>query len=84
MKINYPEHEKLKAVQKESQAIGEFLDWLTGEKKIELAKWNEDERVEDRLLPWHHSTEKLLADYFKIDLVKLEAEKRKMLAELRE
>lgn len=27
---DYPEHEKLSAVKDESQAIGEFLDWLKG------------------------------------------------------
>ena len=26
----YPEHEKLSAIKDESQAIGEFLDWLKG------------------------------------------------------
>jgi hypothetical protein len=26
----YPEHEKLQAVKKESQVIGEFLEWVTG------------------------------------------------------
>jgi len=29
-KDDYPEHEKLQAVKKESQVIGEFLEWVTG------------------------------------------------------
>jgi hypothetical protein len=85
MKQQYPEHEKLKAVQKESQAIGEFLEWLCGEKAVELAVWREgEERGDDELLrPINMNKEKILANYFKIDLVKLEFEKRKMLEELR-
>lgn len=38
---------------------------------------------DDALAPIHTSIEKLLAEYFEIDLDKLEREKRAMLAELR-
>lgn len=34
----YPEHEKLKRVSDKSQAIGEFLEWLTGTRGVELMR----------------------------------------------
>lgn len=34
----YPEHEKLQAVHPQSQACGEFVDWLRDEAKIVLAR----------------------------------------------
>ena len=74
----YPECEKVKSVQPKSQAIGEFLDWL-GEKGIHLAKWGDD----DKLWPFNKNKEELLAEYFEIDLNKVEQEKRQMLEEIR-
>lgn len=35
----YPEHEKLDEIKDQSQAIGEFLEWLGREKSIELCEW---------------------------------------------
>lgn len=35
----YPEHEKLSKISDQSQAIGEFLDWMSQEKKIIRASW---------------------------------------------
>jgi len=37
----YPEHAKLRAIQVESQAIGQFIDWLSGE-GVQLMKWTTD------------------------------------------
>jgi hypothetical protein len=74
-----PELEKMKAVQPKSQVIGEFLEWLTGEKEITLAKWSDH----DTLMPVHEHTEKLLAEFFGINLVKVEREKRMILEDLR-
>ncbi len=34
----YPEHEKLKRVHDRSQACGEFIEWLSSEKKIQLGQ----------------------------------------------
>lgn len=85
--IKYPEHEKLQAVQKKSQAIGEFIEWLRNTKQITFARWYKaelDEEETDKLMPEYPSTNKLLAEYFNIDLQKLEQEKRAMLDELRE
>ncbi len=92
MTEQYPEHEKLKAVRDKSQAIGDFLEWLRGTKGFRLARWEkvpdesalagECEEV-DRLVQQSINTEEILAEYFKIDLTKLEQEKRAMLDSLR-
>lgn len=78
----YPEHEKLQAVANESQAIGDFVEWL-GQRGIHLGEYLEGKWIEARLVPTHRSTVDLLADFFYIDQRKLEAEKRAMLAALR-
>jgi hypothetical protein len=98
----YPECEKMKAIQKESQTIGEFLEWLSG-KGIHLvtvhthtdACLDEEGESKDEFgnrlcgysegayQPLHTSTENLLADYYNINLDKVDAEKDQMLKELR-
>lgn len=75
----YPECEKLKAASPKSQAIGEFLDWLEAEKGVQLARYPEDS---ERLVPFSFSTERLLAEFFGIDLDKVEDERRAMLSSL--
>lgn len=65
--IPVPEVEKMKRVQAESQAIGRFLDWML-EKKRKPTFWN---------------IEQLLAEYYGIDLQKVEKEKMKILEEFR-
>lgn len=83
----YPEHDKLRAIADESQAIGEFLEWMGTDRTAEHGQygrrlflahmWN------DRLTPASYTIEDLLAQFFGIDQNKIEAEKRQMLAELR-
>lgn len=77
--MGFPEHEKLKLIKDKSQAIGEFLEWLGAEKGLHVAQWIS----EHRLMPANYSTEKLLAEFFDIDLDKLEDEKRAMIEEQR-
>lgn len=91
----YPEHVKLKSVKPRSQAIGEFLEWLASEKRIALAVQHEhtESCYEEKYircgyssgeyLPAQATTRGLLAEFFEIDEVKLEREKRMMLADLR-
>jgi hypothetical protein len=38
---DYPEHDKLSKIQEQTQAIGEFLEWLTSQ-GIHLMRWRED------------------------------------------
>jgi len=86
--MNYPEHEKLKEVQDQSQIIGEFLEWLRS--KYELCEFKDEcsecmdcgETVEG-YYPINFNIEKILANYYEIDLDKLEQEKRKMLESLK-
>lgn len=81
----YPEHDKMSAVQKQSQVCGEFLDWLQDEKELHLAKYVRPEGYIDNYLAVAHARrEELLAEFFEIDLDKIEAERRQMLAALRE
>lgn len=85
----YPEHEKLRAVADESQAIGEFLE-TAGYTLCELRTFTEplDDagntyETRPRLAPIAKGIQQILADYFEIDLAKIEAEKRAMLDALR-
>ncbi|TXH19655.1 MAG: hypothetical protein E6R03_00270 [Hyphomicrobiaceae bacterium] len=77
--MKYQQHEKLNTVKDQSQAIGDFLEWLHSEKGIILASYgNSDSNL---LTPDGTAKERLIAEYFEIDLDALEAEKRAMLAE---
>jgi len=79
-----PECEKLHAVKDKSQAIGEFLDWLKNEKHYFIAERVVDFIHEDSdLMPVWTSIEELLAEYFEIDLNKVEQEKRQLLNHIR-
>lgn len=77
--MNTPELEKMAAVSAKSQVIGEFIEWLTGPRKVTLSVWGRN----DMLMPCHESVERLLAGFFEIDLVKVEREKRMILENIR-
>jgi hypothetical protein len=87
MENEYPECEKMHKVSETSNQIGYFIDWLRGTKEIVFSKWylNEDGDPEenDILLPEFPDMEKLLAEFFNIDLNKVEAERCVMLDEIR-
>lgn len=97
----YPEHEKLEKVKDQSQAVGEFLEWLRGTDRA-ICQWQDGVTDAGRIanafsfsdqdlseepnkgwFPVHDPIEKTLAEYFDIDLNKLEKEKRQMLEEIR-
>jgi hypothetical protein len=91
--MDTPELEKLKALQPKCQVIGEFLEWL-GSNDMRICRYasKADERddeglptdvSEGDLFPVYDSTEKLIANCLKIDLNKVDAEKRQLLEELR-
>lgn len=72
----YPEHDKLREIQPLSQAIGEFLEWCAADgREMVLAEWVNDGGW---MLPASKPTEKLLAQFFQIDLDKIETEKRQI------
>jgi len=87
---NFPEHEKLQKISHLSQTVGEFIDWLSQRgysicKRMtcgagfdiygdEIKKW----------FPVCRSINVWLEEYFEIDGVVLEQEKRQILAQIRE
>ena len=73
-----PECNRALSIHDKSQAIGEFIDWLEEEKKIHLC-----EEAGVGLAFTFERTEDLLAEFFGINLAKMEREKRDMLKELR-
>jgi hypothetical protein len=75
----YPEHDKLRAVSKQSQAIGAFLDELQ-DQNIVLCRWNDKRREHE---PLDKTIQQVLAEHFEIDLQELDNEKRAMLDECR-
>lgn len=73
----YPEHTRQAAVLAEAEAIGRFLD----ESGYILAEYQKFEGWGDeRLYPVSTPVPQILAKYFGIDLAKIEAEKRAMIA----
>jgi hypothetical protein len=80
--IESPECERLHAVHEESQKIGEFIEWL-GENSYVLANWiKRNPRWDEELAPANISTNALLAQYYDIDLDKVEDERRAILEAL--
>jgi hypothetical protein len=75
---DYPEHEKFKKIQDETQVVGEFLDWAADEEGVHLMSTNDGGSR-----PYRVDWMPLLARWAGIDLEKLEDEKRAMLDELR-
>ncbi len=79
------EVEKLVAAQDESRAISSFIDWLeeNGYAICTLQKTGFHGGDFDEIwMPKRNSHEEMLADYFEIDLNKVEEERRAMLESL--
>jgi hypothetical protein len=89
----HPELDRLKAVQDETQAAGDFVEWL-GTKGIFLAATymydangdvtqDPELAAKERTFPVHQPLLDLLAEWKGIDQVKVDREKRAILDELR-
>jgi hypothetical protein len=76
----YPECEKMALITDKSQVIGEFMDWLLG--RYVLCQYKHPLHG-DWPVPQNVNIQKLLAEFFEIDLDKVDAEKKAMLEELR-
>lgn len=76
-----PEHDKLFAVQPQSEIIGQFLEWLASD-GVTLARWDQHVNF-DVLHPDYEPIQQRLARYFGIDLATIEQEKRAILAGIR-
>lgn len=72
-----PQLDRMREVQAESQAVGQFLEWLS-EQRIDLCSLIVGSG-HDRWAPITDGTEKLLARYFGIDLNAVERERRAVL-----
>lgn len=99
LKEFYPMHAKLHALDNKNQICGEFLDWLqsSGRQICTIHEHTDNCYDEPRdgydyticgysageYMPIHISIDKLLAEYFGIDLKVLEQEKQQMLETLR-
>jgi hypothetical protein len=74
---NCPECEKLEKVAEESNDIGQFIEWLL-EHEYQICTYSEMDG-DGEYVAAHTSIEELLASYFKIDLKKVEQERRALL-----
>jgi len=88
----YPQHNRLRDVADKSQVIGEFVDWLADTKQVWLGHDFTFRDVDDDGREYENPQfttfgvpriQDLLAEFFGIALVALEAEKREMLDEIR-
>ena len=79
--MNYPECEKIAAVQEKSRELTNFVDWLRehGYSICEEVTYGDQEEWVTTRRPF----EQLFADYFGIDLKKVEEERRALLEEIR-
>jgi len=78
------ELEKIQEVREKSQAIGTFLEWLSYHKNYIIAQYSDEEEDDEELVPVHANTEALIAEFFEINLVKAEEERREILEKIRE
>ena len=67
--MDFPEHEKLKVVQEKSQAAGDFYYWAINKGYIRQCMFL--------------NLEKILAEFFEIDLKKIDNENMQMLGEIK-
>ena len=79
--INTPELDKMVKIQEKSQTIGEFLSFMESEKHYMLCKRSGEF---NEFSPVRRLKEDLIAEFFNIDLKKVEQEKRSLLKEVQE
>ena len=78
-----PECDKIITVSEAASTIGTFLEWLLYEKGYVFAEFEENLSMDDRLVSARVDIQRLLAEYFNIDLDKAEQERMVILDELR-
>ena len=79
----YPECEKLAGVSPQSNVVGEFLDWLSHKKEYTICGFYSEEPDEGEYHPIDLNIEQLLAEFFEVDLNKVEEERRQILDDIR-
>jgi len=80
--MKYPEHEKMSQITDRSHTISEFLEWLES-RRILLCEAADERSWDSTYIPIVLNVEQLLAEYFEIDLDKINNEKDEMLKEVR-
>ena len=79
--VDTPTLDRILELQPQSQAVGEFLEWIKSEGYV-LCKYNE-QGPRHEYLPIHKTIDTLLHDFFEIDPMEEEREKRALLDEIR-
>jgi hypothetical protein len=79
---DYPEHDKITALGGANQHIGAFIEWLN-DNRYTICEWQNAGDEGRGYFPVSRSINSWLYQYFQIDPVKIEQEKRSMLDELR-
>lgn len=79
----YPELEKKAEVMDDARAIGAFIDWLRDDKDVVLAHRPTEVGTGVYYRYYHHDMRQLLAEFFDIDLQKMEEEKLALIEECR-
>lgn len=75
----YPELEKLRQVSEESRTISSFMEWAEY-KGYRLVRTHEEDGA---TFEFSVNVEQAMAEYFEIDMAKVEAERRELLAKVR-
>ncbi len=91
MEIKLSELEKMRQSQNASHVLTAFIDWMY-ENGYAVCRWQDLTRHSDEIgdlspegwFPKHNSHEQLLADFFDIDMKKVEEERRVLLESIRE
>jgi hypothetical protein len=78
----YPEHDKLSAIKDKSQAIYEFLSWVDEKHGVMLADDGHGQMYPVYYGVDNATVKEWLAEFFEIDLDKIEAEKNFMIDQL--
>lgn len=77
----FPEHSKLYTINPLTQAVGDFLVWLE-ENNMVICSRNQNDDKQSSFTVIDKDISQLIAEHFKIDIPKLEAEKREMMKKL--
>ena len=77
------ECDKLLDVKEESMTLSSFVEWLNSKNIAICTVEKTDGYPREQWLPIRKSYEELFADYFEIDLKKLEQEKQEILRNIR-
>jgi hypothetical protein len=80
-----PECEKLRAIAPVSQKVGEFIEWLQTDKSIVFCKAVDDSDYDsdETYVPFSINIQSVLAEFFGIDMDKVERERSALLESLR-